>query len=129
MKTRLIVFVGVSLVLTGISLAATQPAADDERRAAITVLRAINTAENAVKQRGGKYVALAELVEHPAMGRVKPNITMAGPTVTHQGATIRLTLNADGTQYQVAVVPAATCGTAAFSDERGLIYTGKVLDC
>jgi hypothetical protein len=32
-------------------------------------------------------------------------------------------------QYQAMVVPAETCGTATFSDERGLIYTGKVLDC
>jgi len=51
------------------STASTQPAPDDERRAGITVMRAINTAENAVKQSGGKYVELAALLDHPYMGK------------------------------------------------------------
>lgn len=106
-----------------------QPSADDQRRAAITLMRAINTAENAVRQRTGKYVHLTELLEHPAMGRVKPDIAVDGSVATYQGTTIRLALSSDGKQYQVSVVPGETCGWAAFSDERGLIYTGKVLDC
>ena len=92
-------------------------------------MRAINTAEYATKGRDGKFVHLAELLEHPSMGGVKPNITVSGGVVTHQGATVRLAVSSDGTQYQVSVVPGETCGWAAFSDERGLIYTGKVLDC
>lgn len=106
-----------------------QPSADDERRAAITLTRAINTAEYAVKGRDGKFVHLSELLDHPAMGRVKPDIVVNGATATHHGATIRLALSTDATQYQVAIVPGETCGWAAFSDERGLIYAGRVLDC
>jgi hypothetical protein len=49
---------------------------------------------------------LAELLEHPAMARVKSDIVIKGATATHQGATIRLALSTDATQYQVAVVPA-----------------------
>lgn len=127
--TRLITMLGVASILASAAVAATQPTADDGRRAAITVLRAINTAENAVKQRTSKYVHLTELLEHQAMGRVKPNLAVNGSVVTHQGATIRLAVSTDGAQYQVSVVPGNTCGWAAFSDERGLIYTGKVLDC
>ena len=107
----------------------TQSGVDPERAAAITVMRAINTAENATSGRGGTYVHLTELLEHPAMARVKPTITVSDGVATHQGATIRLALSSDGKQYQVSIVPAKTCGWAAFSDERGLIYTGKVLDC
>jgi hypothetical protein len=121
--------IAMAMLLTAAVNVFAQPSADDERRAAITVLRAINTAENAVKSRNGKYVHLAELLEHPAMVRVKPNIAVNGGVVTHEGATVRLAVSTDGAQYQVSVVPGETCGWAAFSDERGLIYTGRVLDC
>jgi hypothetical protein len=129
MKTRLIAMLAFTVVLSGIALVATQPAPADDQRAAITVMRAINTAENAVRQSGGKFVPLAQLVDHPMMARVKANIAVDGNTITHQGAQLRLALSADASGYQVMVVPASTCGTAVFSDERGLIYTGKVLDC
>ena len=120
----------IAAVVTSIAVvAARAQAPDDERRAAITVMRAINTAENATRQTGGKFVPLAELLDHAAMGRVKPNIAINGNTMTHQGSQLRLALSADALGYQVMVVPAQTCGTAVFSDERGLIYTGKVLDC
>ena len=117
------------MMVTPVITVSTQPTAEDGRRAAITLMRAINTAEHAVKSRDGKFVHLAELIEHPAMGRVKPNISVSGGIVTHQGTTVRIAVSSDGTQYQVSIVPAETCGWAAFSDERGLIYTGKVLDC
>jgi hypothetical protein len=129
MRHHLITLVAFTCVLTGVAVVATQPDPKDELRAAITVMRAINTAENAVKQSSGKFVELPALLEHPAMSRVKTNITVNGGTVTHQGMQLRLALSADAIGYQVMVVPASTCGTAVFSDERGLIYTGKVLDC
>lgn len=127
--TRLLTMLGVSGILASAAVAANQPSADVDRRAAILVLRAINTAEHAVKSRNGKHVHLAELLEHQAMGGVRPNITVSGGVVTHQGATIRLALSSDGMQYQVSVTPAEPCGWAGFTDERGMIYTGKVLDC
>ena len=123
-----VAFVVMSLV-AAIAVMSAQQSADDERRAGITVMRAINTAENAVKQSGGKYVDLPALFDHQYMAKVKPNLVVNGNTMTYQGLQLRLALSADASQYQVMVVPAATCGTAIFSDERGLIYTGKVLDC
>ena len=123
-------FVIAVLIAASMAVAVAQTQTpDDERRAAITVMRAINTAENAVRQAGGKYVPLETLLDHQAMSRVRPNIVVNGGGVAHQGAQVRLALSADAMGYQVMVVPAATCGTALFSDERGLIYTGKVLDC
>ena len=127
MRTRLIALFSFVCVLGGIA-AATQSPSDENRRAAITVLRAINTAENAAKQQGGKYLPMAELIEHPAMGRVKPNIAVSGNTFTHAGAEIRVALSADATQYVVTVVAGAPGYTAAFTDERGIIYTGKALE-
>ena len=120
--------IAIAILVTAAALSA-QPSGDDQRRAAIVLMRTINTAEHVVKSQDGRFVHLAELLEHPAMGRVKPDIRVSGGLVTHQGATVRLALSSDGTQYQVSVVPGETCGWAAFSDEGGLIYTGKVLDC
>ena len=120
-----------SIALSTIAIVAQQAPADDGRRNAIVVMRAINTAENAVRQRGGKYVPMAELVEHPAMGGVKGDISVNvdGSTYAYKGGQLRLALAADATQYVVTFAPVETCGTASFTDERGMIYTGKVLDC
>ncbi len=127
MRTRLIALFSFVCVLGGIA-AATQSPSDEDRRAAITVLRAINTAEIAAKQKGGKYLPMTELIDHPAMGRVKPNIAVSGNTFTHAGAEIRVALSADATQYVVTVVSGGPGYTAAFTDERGVIYTGKALE-
>ena len=107
----------------------TQPAPDPARRAGITVMRMINTAENAIKQSTGRYVDLNELINHKMMSGIRAEIVADGNTITYRGQQLRLALTADAMQYQVMVIPAETCGTAIFSDERGLIYTGKVLDC
>lgn len=111
------------------SAAPAQQAPDTALRAGITVMRAINTAENAVFQQTGKYIELADLLNHGALGRVRADIVVNGSVITHQGQRLRLALSADATQYHAMVVPADTCGTAVFSDEGGLIYTGKGLGC
>ena len=129
MRTRVLTMLGFAVLLATIGVAASQPSPDDQRRAAITLMRAVNTAEAAVKARTGKYVHLTELLGHAAMGRLKAEIVVDAAMATYHGSTIRLALSTDASQYQVAIVPGETCGWAAFSDERGLIYTGKVLDC
>ena len=127
MSRRFAVVIAI-LITAAATSAARQPGADPIR-AGITVMRAINTAENAVKQASGQYLELAELLNHPAMGRVRGDIVVNGGVIAHQGQELRLALNADTMRYQVMVVPAEACGTAVFSNEGGLIYTGKVLDC
>jgi hypothetical protein len=126
MKRAMLALLMVAFTLPVVSGAGAQ-SPDDERRAAITLLRAINTAEAAV-HRSGHYVALAELVDHPSMARVKPDIVISGAGASYQSAQIRLALSPDATQYVVTVVTAAPNYTAAFSDERGVIYTGKALE-
>jgi hypothetical protein len=127
MKNRSLLLV-VAGVLAAVSIGATQSSADDERRNAIRVLRAINTAENAIKSKGGAYVPLAELLNQPMMSGVKGDFAVNGNSVTYAGAQVRLALSADATQYVVTVVSGAPNYTAAFTDERGVIYTGKALE-
>jgi hypothetical protein len=128
MKRALLTLFAIGLSVATLPARSVQPSPDEERRAAITVLRAINTAEIAAKGTGGKYLPMSELLNHPAMGRVKANFAVEGNTYTHAGAGVRLALSADATQYVVTVVSAAPTYTAAFSDERGVIYTGKALE-
>jgi len=128
MDRRIIMLFAMTVVLTGIAIAAQAPT-DPELRDAITVMRAINTAENAVRQTGGKYVPLVTLVDQAFMTRVRPNIVVNGDVVTYMDAQVRLVLPADALQYQVMVMPRQSCGAAVFSDERGVIYTGKGLGC
>jgi hypothetical protein len=127
MKNRSLLLV-VAGILATVSIGATQSSADDERRNAIRVLRAINTAENAIKSKGGAYVPLAELLNQPMMSGVKGDFAVNGNSVTYAGAQVRLALSADATQYVVTVVSGAPNYTAAFTDERGVIYTGKALE-
>jgi hypothetical protein len=128
MKRSLMVIAAIAIGVTSLTAVSRQRSENDEqRRAAITLLRAINTAENAVK-RSGKYVSLTELIEHPAMGRVKTDIAVNGNAITYHDAQVRLALSADATQYIVTVVGRAPSYTAAFSDEQGVIYTGKALE-
>ena len=128
MDRRLIALLAFSIVLSGIAIVARQAPGDDERRAAIRVLRAINTAENAARSKGGTYLPLPELLNHSSMGGVKADFAVSGNSFTHAGAQVRLALSADATQYVVTVVSGAPNYTAAFSDERGVIYTGKALE-
>lgn len=116
----------VVLVTAAANAGVPQATQDDERRAAIKVLRAINTAENAARAKGGRYLPLAELLDHPAMGGVKPDFAVSGTSFTYSGAEVRVALSADAAQYVVTVV--APSYTAAFTDERGVIYTGKALE-
>jgi hypothetical protein len=128
MPRRLIMLVAFTFVLTGIAVVATQPSPDDERRAVITLLRAVNTAEHQVKQSTGKFVPLTELIEHRAMGGVKAKFAVSGNTITYAGADVRLALSADATQYVATVKSPAPNYVAAFTDEHGVIYTGKALE-
>lgn len=117
------------LAVTFAAAVFTQPPPDPARAAGITVMRAVNTAEAAARQQSGKYLLLPDLINHAMFARVRADIVANGDVITYRGQQLRVTLSADGLQYQAMVVPAETCGTATFSDERGLIYTGKVLDC
>lgn len=128
MTRRIVTMIVIAGTLAATVVAATQRAPEDERRDAVRLLRSINTAENAAASRnGGKYLTMQELIEHPLMGGVKPDLTVSATGVTYKGAQIRVALSADAAQYVVTVVFGAPNHIAAFTDERGVIYTGEAL--
>lgn len=124
-RKQLIVVLAICASVSGMATGAQAP--DD--RPALTLMRAINTAENAVRQSSGTYISLAQLIDHPAMGRVKANVAINGHEITHEGRRVRLLLSPNAMQYQAMIVPSDACSTSLFSDESGLIYTAKGLGC
>ena len=56
---------------------------------------------------------------------MKPDFAVSGNSFTYAGAQVRVALSADATQDVVTVKSAAPNYTAAFTDERGVIYTAK----
>ena len=115
-----------SLTATHVSFA--QEPGQYDAPSGITLMRAINTAENA-QHRSGNYVPFEQLVSHPAMGKVAVNLTVNGNEATYMGQRVRLLVTADGQRYQASIVTPTACGLAFFTDEGGYIYSGKVLDC
>ena len=89
MRTLLLTMFGIACILATVAVAARQSPEDDERRAAIKVLRAINTAENAARAKGGAYVPLAELLNHPMMGGVKADFAASGNGFKYAGSEVR----------------------------------------
>lgn len=99
-----------------------------DARAGVRLMRAINTAENAGRRTDG-YVAIERLLTHPMMGGVAQSVVLDGHDATYLGQSLRLVVSGDGQHYQAALVPPSECGVAVFTDERGLIFTGKVIGC
>ena len=100
-----------------------------DTRAGLTLMRAINTAENAQRRTTGGYAPLGQLLSHPAMGRVAASVTVNGNDATFMSQQVRLVITPDGQRYQAAIVGTTACSPALFTDEGGYIYNGKVLDC
>lgn len=122
---RSLALVAVTVITT--QIASGQEPAPYDAKAGVMLMRMINTAENA-EHRNGRYAALEQLLVHPMMTRVTQSVTFNGSEATYLGQMLRLVVSADGQRYQVALVPPSGVGIAFFTDERGLIYSGKVID-
>ncbi len=46
-----------------------------------------------------------------------------------RGYKLSVLVSGDGKRYHLALVPVSECSVAFFSNESGLIYTGKTLGC
>ena len=99
------------------------PTSRDSDRArhmtAIKLMRALNTAEARYETKHGAYATRDELA---ASHEFK---------VTLSGWSLRLNVTPDGKGYDAVLEDTTdkSCGYAAYTDERGLIRQGKVIDC
>lgn len=102
----------------------------DPAREAVVLLRMVNTAQAALNGESGSFGALTRVLNTELFTQRYGALTATDPTaVVVNGQKLSLILIDGGKRYVASVTPAEPCGQAAFTDEGGLIYTGRVLGC
>jgi hypothetical protein len=108
----------------------------DSRMTGIMAVRLINTAESRYKYRHGTYATWDELLRSGEIDSLEKPATpfqglhlSAGPEVT-SGWMLSLVTAANGQSYELSLRNTPDpCAFSFFSDQRGLIYQGGVIDC
>lgn len=78
----------------------------------------------------GTYVPLSAVLEAPRLRNAFPEVSLAEPTkAVVGGRSLVLVLSDDRKHYQATVLPAESCGVAVFTNESGVIYSGRALGC
>jgi hypothetical protein len=136
----------LALLVSTLTVCRAQNAAPPEgtqarRSLAITLLRAINTAEYDNKFKNGHFVDWDTLSESGLLDKALKLAAQKDPKVAGArfgkapeilpGWHLRLNIHADGQGYDVMLedVTDAACHYAAGSDERGVIRQSKTIDC
>ncbi len=102
-------------------------------------MRLVNTAEAYSHRDQGKYDSLAGLISSGALKKAGGMTDDFSSTLSQLdlqkdasllvGFDFTLVVSSDGSAYKLSFVEKERCGAAYFSDERGVIYTGKALGC
>jgi hypothetical protein len=137
----LVLFLGVQTPQFAQDTSAGQANADQARhRAAISLLREINTAEVTYRSKNGSFVIWETLVSDQTKyfdkflatsGFQKDNIHFSAPPEILPGWNLRLNVHPDGQGYDVLLRDTTDekCGYAALTDETGVIRQSKAIDC
>jgi hypothetical protein len=140
-------FTGVVLVLLAVGIALAVKAQNvnlggppgqvlDHARV-VDVVRIINTAEYEYRRDHGSFAVWPDLYKAGAVEKVQKEVGQwnamhisAGSQVI-PGYLMYLLVSRDAGSYAVSLHEAGSndCGFSVFSDESGLIYEGKVIDC
>ena len=101
--------------------------------AAVNEVRALNTAEMGFRNIHGRFAGLEELKSsddwQKMMERANKYAGAQKPDITGTYETSLIT-DQNGTAYRISVKPKTDrCQSSFFSDESGLIFEARVLDC
>jgi hypothetical protein len=122
-----------SLGLLAMSISASQaepPKPADPIKEGILMLRVLNTVAAEMNHKGGTFVGLSAILESPMLRKSFSEASLADPTrAVVGGRTLVLVLAEDRKHYQAMVLPAEQCGVGVFTNESGLIYSGRALGC
>jgi hypothetical protein len=138
----LVVTLGIANLLRSQNAPAKSSDADQARHSlAISLLRAINTAEVTHKMQHGVFLSKDALLASEEFSSymtraARNNPQLAGAHISNgpeilSGWVLRLNVTADGQGYDVLLEDTTdkSCGYAAVTDERGLIRQSKAIDC
>jgi hypothetical protein len=139
MSGKLLIGAAAVLTLGLFSTASTSsPDAAAQSKRAVTVVRLINTAEVYAHRAQARYVSFPELVSSGALNQaaeMNPDFTSVLPDLDLRNASpvrgfdLAVVVSSDGGAYKLSLTPREDCVAAYFSDERGIIYTGKPIGC
>ena len=141
-------FAAGMLWLTLIAVYKPCPAAAREGRAGsendpldqANIVRLIGAAETAYFQAAARYATFSELaqsgqlartaVQSSAYSRVMPSLTPLADSQPIPGFTLELAVTSDGKGYQLSLKATGdSCSPGWFTDQSGVVYEGKALDC
>lgn len=112
-----------------------------QRRLAVDLVRAINTAEMAYRDRsGGSFAGWAGISASPEFNTAitrsthgdskYKNVNLASPSEILPGWALRLTLSEDRKSYAVILIDTADqCSYSLMSDQEGIIREGRTIGC
>ncbi|HKT11180.1 MAG TPA: hypothetical protein VJW77_05075 [Terriglobia bacterium] len=124
----------------GIALAAAAQSrtSDLSEAQAVELIRLTNTTETDIFMRTHQYAPMDSLLDHKFMKGFGIQADQPGLTsATYRNYSLLVTLSPDYMHYVAELIPrqdsVATaneaCATAVFSNEKGVIYTGRALGC
>ena len=117
------------LALTG-ATQAVAPKLADPLKEGVAMLRVLNTVEAELNHKGGAFVPLSAVLEAPMLKSGFPEASLSEPTKALVGGrTVLLVLSEDRKHYQAMVQPTESCGIGVFTNESGLIFSGRALGC
>lgn len=133
---RLLLILGLSLYLAP-SRSQTNP---NHGSYALTTVRLMNTAESYAHRGHGRYLSTEELISTGALkqaAELNSDFSSAYTKLSPEkggamldGFELAMLVSSDGSRYELSMNNTKeSCGTAYFTDQRGLIYTGKALGC
>lgn len=129
---RRVTALGFAGVLLAMSAFAQEPpaATNGPARAGVVMLRMLNTAQATLNGEGGSYGSLATVLGTPLFTqRYGALSAVDSTTALVNGQKLALIVIDGGKRYVASVTPLEPCGEAAFTNEGGLIYTGRALGC
>jgi hypothetical protein len=102
----------------------------DPAREAVMILRVVNTVQAQMRHPAGAFGSLSKVLASP-MFKEQFNGASAvdSATATIGQRTLALVASDDQKHYQAMVVPTDKCGLTMFTNETGLIYSGRALGC
>ena len=120
------------LFAVSISVSA-QTSAQTNRDDVLQLARAVNTAElDLFMTSGHVYAPLEKALKdaqkmNPGMGQITPIDSVSGSSGNY---IISIVISPDEKHYRLSIIPKTNdCSWSLFSDERGVIYFGKAIDC
>lgn len=117
----------------------TQPPTQDEiaRAKAVEAARVINAAEYDFRKNYGHFAAWAEVYNASAVKELLLNwprireLSLAPSDEVIPGFRLTMLVGEEGAAYSIALreMKGHGCGISVFSDQSGLIYEGRIVDC